>query len=457
MNTTWVGEIEQGRALDVLIVGEHPTRHRGFATVGREVARSLQASGIAVRFVARDPPPPGAPAEPYEVLEVDRADDPAAEAEKRLAGVLGAVVAACEPGSRVPLLSIGGLRSHAELLAALAQSGLRERVAVIAYLPVDLTPLPPRVKSVLEAVDLVVPYTSFGADAVRRAGARVRVAAPIPHGVDTSIFKPLGANERAAVRRERFDVGDDVLLVGYFGYNSGHKRPDLALRIFAAWVRGGIASCAHCQAAVERPLDPAGGAYGDLERCPRCDTEGAVESRPTHFAARLYLHTQLLTRRERRITGGWDLELMARRLGVHDRVLFEPSLQTDRGVNPDELARRMATCDVHLLPYEAGAWELTVLETAACGVPNVVTAAAAPPEYAAPFSTLVPTSMRVQGPLGVRAFIDVGRAVEALERLAGDPAQRELLGRRGIEVARAHQWHRVGAAWHRLLRTGSPR
>lgn len=441
---------------DLLVVGEHPTRHRGFATVGREVARSLQAGGIAVRFVARDPPAPGAPAEPYEVLEVDRADDQAADAEERLARVLGEAVAAGEPDWRVPLLSIGGLRSHAELLAALAQTGLRERVAVIAYLPVDLTPLPPRATSVLEGLDLVVPYTSFGADAIRRSGARVRVAAPVPHGVDTNIFKPLGASERAAVRRQRFDVGEDELLVGYFGYNSGHKRPDLALRIFAAWVHGGVASCAYCRATVERPLGPAGGAYGDLERCPRCDTGGAIESRPTQFAARLYLHTQLLTRRERRITGGWDLELMARRLGVHDRVLFEPSLQTDRGVNPGELARRMATCDVHLLPYEGGAWELTVLETAACGVPNVITAAGAPREYAAAFSILVPAGMRVQGPLGVRAFIDVGGAVEALERLAGDPGERELLGRRGIEVARAHQWHRIGDAWHRLLRTGLP-
>lgn len=439
--------------IDVVIVGEHPMVHHGYSTVGREVARFLQGSGLRVRFVARYPGVPGAPAEPYEVVEVHRDGELATDAGDRLVRSLGEAVAAGEPDASVPVLSIGAVPSQASVLAAVAQTGLRDRAAVIAYVPVDLTPLPPRAKDVLEQVDLVVPYTSFGAEAIRRAGVRARVAAPIPHGVDTDIFKPLGDTERDAVRRECLGVGEDEFLVGYFGRNSGHKRPDLALRIFAAWVRGGVACCAACRAAVERPLDPVGGAYRALERCPHCDAGGPFASRPAGSAARLYLHTDLLTRPERRITGGWDLELMARRLGVHDRVRFEPSLRSGRGMAVGELARRMAACDVHLLPYEAGAWELTVLETAACGIPNVITAAAAPPEYAAPFSILVPPAMRVQGPLGLRAFADGGRAVEALERLAGDPAERQRLGRRGVEVARAHRWQRIGTAWHRLLQT----
>lgn len=92
------------------------------------------------------------------------------------------------------------------------------------------------------------------------------------------------------------------------------------------------------------------------------------------------------------------------------------------------------------------------LETAACGVPNVITDAAAPPEYAAPFSLLIPPMMRVHGPRGARAFMDVGRAVAALQRLADDPAERRRLGQRGIEVARAHQWDRIGADWLEMLR-----
>lgn len=442
--------------LDVVIVGDNPTLHGGFATVGRQVARSLHTRGVRVRYVARCRGDAGAPPEPYEVLEVDLDDDSAARPPSHLVGSLCRAVAASGPAGRVALLSIGGLLDHAEVLAALRDARFSRPADVIVYLPVDCAPLPPVARPTLGQADLVVPYTSFGAEAVRRAGVRAVVAPPIPHGVDTGIFKPLEADERRAVRRARFDLGDDEFLVGFFGRNCGHKRPDLAMRIFAAWTGGGVARCPGCAVLVELPPDPVAGEYGTLRRCPHCGAGGPFERQPARSGARLYLHTELLTGRERRVSGGWDLERMARRLGVRDRVLFEPSLRIGRGVAGSELARRMAACDVHVLPYEGGAWELTVLETAACGVPNVITDAAAPPEYAAAFSMLVPPMMRVHGPRGARALIDVGQAVAALQRLFDDREERRRLAQRGIEVARAHQWDRIGDDWLALLRSHGP-
>ena len=438
--------------LDLVIVCEHPTLHSGFATVGRQVARSLHARGVRVRYVARYPGAAGAPAEPYEVLEADRDGDPAAETGVRLLRAVEAAAAAAPAGHGVRVLSVGAPGQHAQLLHALGSRPLPGVEQVIVYLPVDAAPLPPLVGPALERADVVVPYNEFGARALRRSGVTARIAPPIPHGTDTDVFAPLSDGERRAVRRDRFDVGDDELLVGFFGRNCGHKRPDLALGIFAAWATGGVARCAGCRRLVERPLDPLDGADGTLARCPHCGAGEGLAPQPARPGVRLYLHTELLTARERRVSGGWDLERLARRLGVCDRVRFEPSLRFGHGVPDHELARRMAACDVHLLPSEAGAWELTVLETAACGVPNVITDAAGPPEYAAPFSLLVPPLLRVHGPAGARAFIDVGGAVAALDRLADDPAQRRRLGRRGIEVARAHRWDRIGDAWFDLLR-----
>lgn len=439
--------------LDVVIVCDNPTLHSGFATVGRQVARSLHARGVRVRYVARYPGMAGAPPEPYEVLEIDHDDDSAARARSALVHSISKAVAASGPAGRAALLSIGGLRDHAELLTALRDARFSRPKVVIVYLPVDCAPLPPIARPTLGQADVVVPYTSFGAEAIRRAGVTAVVAPPIPHGVDTGIFTPLAADERLAVRRARFDLADDGFLVGFFGRNCGHKRPDLALRIFAAWINGGVARCPGCAALVELALDPVAGDYGTLRRCPHCGGGGPFERQPARSGARLYLHTELLTARERRISGGWDLERMARRLGVHDHVLFDRSLQFGRGVADSELARRMAACDVHVLPYEGGAWELTVLETAACGVPNVITDAAAPPEYAAPFSILVPSMMRVHGPRGARAFMDVGGAVAALQRLSGNREERRRLAQHGIEVARAHQWNRIADDWLELLRS----
>jgi glycosyltransferase involved in cell wall biosynthesis/predicted O-methyltransferase YrrM len=442
--------------LDLVIVCENPTLHSGFSTVGRQVARSLHARGVRVRYVARFPGSAGAPGEPYEVLEADREGDSSAEAGARLVRTLDAATAAGTSAHGVPLLSIGALWQHAELLAALGQRRLPGVGQVIVYLPVDAAPLPPIVGPTLERADVVVPYNAFGAQVLRRSGVTPRIAAPIPHGVDTDVFAPLADDERRAVRRERFGLGDDELLVGFFGRNCGHKRPDLVLRIFAAWVNGGAARCRGCAALVERPLGPVGGGYGTLARCPHCGAGEGFARQAARPGARLYLHTELLTARERRVSGGWDLERIARRLGVADRVEFEPSLQFGRGVAATELARRMAACDVHMLPYEGGAWELTVLETGACGVPNVITDAAAPPEYAAPFSILVPPMMRVHGPGGARAFMDVGRAVDALQQLSDNREVRRQLGQRGIEVARAHQWDRIGDRWLEIMQRRRP-
>lgn len=439
--------------LDVVIVGDHPTLHSGFATVGRQVARSLHARGVLVRYVARDPGDAGAPPEPYEVLELGLDDHSAARVQPRLVRSLSRAVAASGPAKRVALLSIGGLRDHAELLTALRAAPFPRPEVVIVYLPVDCAPLPPVAGATLGEADLVVPYTSFGAEAIRQAGVTAVVAPPIPHGVDTGTFTPLEAAERRAVRRAQFDLADDEFLVGFFGRNCGHKRPDLAMRIFAAWVNGGVARCPGCAALVELPLDPVAGEYGALRHCPHCGAGGPFARQSARSGAWLYLHTELLTGRERRVSGGWDLERMARRLRVRERVLFDPSLQFGRGVADSELARRMAACDVHVLPYEGGAWELTVLETAACGVPNVITDAASPPEYAAPFSILVPPMMRVHGPRGARAFMDVGRAVAALQRLSGNPEERRRLARHGMEVAHAHQWNRIGDYWLELLQS----
>lgn len=94
-------------------------------------------------------------------------------------------------------------------------------------------------------------------------------------------------------------------------------------------------------------------------------------------------------------------------MGISDQVVFDRSIRVGLGVDEHELARRMGACDVHLLPYDSVGWELTVLETGACGVANIITDIAAPPEYAAPFSVLVPTVARPFNTNGVRGVIDM--------------------------------------------------
>lgn len=439
----------------LLIVGDHPLLHRGFSTVGRHIARGLHATGRwRVTMIGRYPRPDEGHPEPYQVLEADRIDDVAGEGDARCCKLLQAALGT-EPreGEPTPLLSIGTPFDQQRLLDGLAETGLRSHVRIVAYLALNYAPLPPGASRLLAQLDAVVPFTAFAARALADGCPRVgppAVTTPIPHGVETGLFRPPDPAARRALRTARFGLGDSGFLVGYFGRNSGHKRPDLALRVFSTFALGAWSRCEGCSGTTAWALDPIDDSRTPPESCRQCGSSRVVPGTPNRHS-RLYLHSELLTREQRTWSGGWDLARLIAASGVEDRVDVAPALRVGEGVSVTGLAALMGACDVHLLPSEGGGWELTVLETAACGVPSVITDAGAPPEYAAPFSMLVPPAASVLDSMGMRAFIDEGLAVDALVRLAADGDLRARLGAAGRAVAITHRWESIVPAWDRLL------
>ena len=442
----------------LIVVGDHPSLHRGFSVVGDQIARGLQTQHQwSVDFVGFYPPAVWRQPPPYRVFDVDPPDAPEDLSGERLGKLLAELTSDVQPGqSRRLLLSIGSQQSL--VLDQLEQLGLRGRVDVVAYMPTDWAPLAPPTGSLLRRVDVVVPYTAFAGRALHVvcAGQETpRVASPIPHGVDTSVFTPPTGDAREDMRRRFFGLDDgDALLVGYFGRNTGHKHPDGALEIFSAFAQGAFVRCHACWRVTPFTVDPVDGPGNAPPTCRYCGS-GHVHRGPVNRAARLYLHTELPSRIERSQSGGWHLDLLADRMGISDQVVFDRSIRVGLGVDEHELARRMGACDVHLLPYDSGGWELTVLETGACGVANIITDIAAPPEYAAPFSVLVPTVARPFNTNGVRGVIDMGLAIQALFWLSRDRSERQRLGQRGVDVARTYSWARAVRAWDELLRAMS--
>ena len=108
--------------------------------------------------------------------------------------------------------------------------------------------------------------------------------------------------------------------------------------------------------------------------------------RPTssQVSRRMTLASTCNTAPNRDLGGEFDLERLVATLGVSERVIFPSDVGSEVSVDVGALAQRMAACDIHVLLYECGGWELTVLETGACGVPNIITDYAAPVEYAHP-------------------------------------------------------------------------
>ena len=91
-----------------------------------------------------------------------------------------------------------------------------------------------------------------------------------------------------------------------------------------------------------------------------------------------------------------------------------------------------------------------MLETGACGVANVITDFATPPEYAAEFSLRVaPAHYRIGE--DVRAVMDVDLGLAGLLRLLDDPLARRSLGERGPTAAARYAWPRICELWARRI------
>jgi len=409
----------------ILVVAEHPSMSLGFTTVASHVAHELTQRGCLVTYLGIGTP-----------NAIQRRSYPV-EAFDRLSHLADRVAR-----SRPILLFFGRSRDVVELHEALAARGARRSVELVCYAPVDNCPAARAVDGLAGAVDQLVPATEFAARALGVPAERA-----IPHGVDATAFRRLDARRRVHVRSRDFGAGDQTV-IGYFGRNTHHKRPDLALRAFAHIATGSYGTCSTCTRVTVAELGIDGRLAG-VGHCRHC--AGSTDPGVGLDGAILYMHTELLGARDRRACGGFDLELIADRLDVADRTVFDRTIAVGHGVPIEVLSERMAAIDIHVLLGVGGGWELTVLETGACGTPNVLTDYAAPAEYARPFAELVPVANAVMQPWGLECLVDLDVAVEKLRALATSPERRSQLGAAGIAVAKAHSWTHIGDRWHDLV------
>ena len=125
-----------------------------------------------------------------------------------------------------------------------------------------------------------------------------------------------------------------------------------------------------------------------------------------------------------------DLERLASQLGVADRLRFTGAL-------PHEAARaEVARGHVHVMPSVHDGFGAAHIEAMSAGVPTIAGAGTGSEDIAA----------AGEGALLVRAG-DVPRLTEVLDRLLGDPDERERLGEAARRTVAEHfTWERCGEA-----------
>lgn len=437
------------RPVPVVVAAGHPSLGLATSTVGRVLADALHATGAyRVGYAGWGIGTPTTTA-PYPTVHDD------AYGERALIHLVRDFLRTdAGPAPRVVVVLMGPIVRQHRIARRLRLAGLRDATLLVSHLPVDAAPLNAAAMHVLRSFDVVVPFTEFAARAVDAGERTTGIGAPRrthPIGLPAEpVFTPLDGPARRAARRDLIDADDDSFVIGSFARNATPKRLDLFLYLVRVLARGEWGRCSSCGAVAIDPLDPTTMVARRVDRCGRC--QGTLDHAEPDPAVRAYVQTQELDDDELRQGEGFDLDALVAQHQLADVVRIDRSLRRGPALAREVVARRMAALDVHLVCAEASAWELSVLETGACGVPNVVPDYAGPAEYAAPFATLVPVAAWGAHPTGVQlGTLALDHAVDALDRLRTDPARREAQGAAGPATAAGHSPAEFARRWHLVL------
>ena len=171
---------------------------------------------------------------------------------------------------------------------------------------------------------LPLAMSQFGAAQMRDAGLN---PVYIPHGVDTSVFKPVTEDERALLRR-RLNVPDGAFVVAAVGANKG-KSPSRK-----AWAE---------------------------QLC------GFAAFRAAHPEAVLLIHSYA------NVGWGVDMRPIIADLGIGDAVIFSDDYMQWTGQYPSQYVAAVQACaDVFLNPSMGEGFGIPALQAQACGTPVIV-------------------------------------------------------------------------------------
>lgn len=213
-----------------------------------------------------------------------------------------------------------------------------DEMPVVSWVPIDHTPVPPRVAQFLIKDNVrPVAMSKFGVDQLNRAGIDCDY---IPHAIDTNLMKPTTnyyTSTGARTGRQIINVPRDAFVVGIVNANKGtapvrkaFAEQLLAFSIFAA------------------------------------DKPDAV----------LYLHTERFGS-----YGGIAIDPIINAVGLRpEQYQFVNQYQNMIGIPDEAMAVIYSALNVLLAPTLGEGFGITVIEAQACGVPVIVSDFSAQPE-----------------------------------------------------------------------------
>jgi glycosyltransferase involved in cell wall biosynthesis len=313
-------------AIPLLIMGDAPTAQTGLGRICRDLASRIAADMQGTFRVATYGGAHGAGSRalPFQQYAMSEAEDlgprKLPEVWRDFAGEEKGIVLTIMDASRLLWFSEPRYCKDQRLRKFLEE----RRFLKWAYLPIDAAgpndKLSYAIRLALEGFDRLLAYSAWAKGVVERTVGVPSTDCPgivkcdwLPHGIDTSTFKP--RDKKQARARFPGKVGDGELLVGIVATNQ--RRKDWGLGIQAV---------------------------AELARVRK---------------VRLWINTDALVRE-------WDIEALLYDFGLVDR-----SVASFGGLEDEEMAWRYSACDVTLAIGLGEGFGYSAAESLACGVPVV--------------------------------------------------------------------------------------
>lgn len=273
----------------------------------------------------------------------------------------------------------------------------------IVYFPVDAFGTDFDWLDKFEQLGGIVTYTEFAKNEVLNLKPELKVQV-IPHGIDTSKFYPL---DKKSSREALRVIQPDDFIVFNGNRNQPRKRIDLTFQAFAKF-------------ALNKPKN-----------------------------VRLYAHMGL-------VDSGWDLQKLAVRYGISDRIIVTSSdLSPQAGVPDERLNIIYNACDVGINTSMGEGWGLMNTEQAAVGVAQIVPDSSACAELFNDCGYLIPIKdyYTYTGQMTIGAVVDVDKTVAILESAYTDREQLAVKNQLcGAKFTRPeYRWENISKQWLNLF------
>lgn len=206
----------------------------------------------------------------------------------------------------------------------------RKRFHLAIYYAIDGGPIPPAWGESIKKADTPITFSKFACQATKERTGIDPVL--IYHGVDYPMWSmPIPSSVRTAKRKELFPDVEDPFVFGMVARNQPRKNIPVFFESFSAHVK---------QYPNSRML---------LHSCPKDQ--------------------------------GWDLNLLAHEFKLKDKVFIPKNLTPQRGLSNQDLRTVYNCMDIHVNTAWGEGFGIPIVESMACGIPNIMPAYTTGPEF----------------------------------------------------------------------------